>query len=101
MLSLKERFDLLEKDLKATPPAFTMSSDLPFAIFRYDPFNPDENVWKVRQELNLLRTRVSIATGKQVHQATRGDPMIDLIAMVSPQGDGLDPAPALSCPIGR
>ncbi len=73
MLSLQERFELLEKDLKATPPAFTMSSDLPFAIFRYDPFNPDENEWKVRQEINLLRIRVGNATGKHVHLVSMAD----------------------------
>lgn len=33
MLSLKERFELLEADLLAEPPRFIMSRDLPFAIF--------------------------------------------------------------------
>ena len=64
MLSLKERFDLLENDLKASPPAFTMSSDLPFAIFRYEP---DEE-WVARRELQLLATRIKNATGKNVHR---------------------------------
>ena len=34
MLSLKERIELLENDLKQNPLGFIMSSDLPFALFR-------------------------------------------------------------------
>ena len=64
MLSLKERFDLLESDLKASPPAFTMSSDLPFAIFRYDPTEE----WVVRREIQLLATRIKNTTRKNVHK---------------------------------
>lgn len=67
MLSFKDRLELLEQDLKSTPPAFTMSSDLPFAIFRYDPTHPDEGEWKVRREINLLATRVQNTSGKSVH----------------------------------
>lgn len=67
MLSFKDRLELLEQDLKSTPPAFTMSSDLPFAIFRYDPTHPDEGEWKVRREIHLLATRVQNTTGKNVH----------------------------------
>ncbi|MCL4299607.1 MAG: DUF1788 domain-containing protein [Anaerolineae bacterium] len=67
MLSFKDRLELLEQDLKSTPPAFTMSSDLPFAIFRYDPTHPDEGEWKVRREINLLATRVQNMSGKSVH----------------------------------
>ena len=67
MLSFKERLDLLEQDLKSTPPAFTMSSDLPFAIFRYDPTHPNEGEWQVRREIHLLATRVQNVTGKRVH----------------------------------
>jgi hypothetical protein len=67
MLSLKDRIELLERDLLATPPAFTMSSDLPFAIFRYDPGNPDENEWLMRREIEHLATRTHIATAKSVH----------------------------------
>jgi hypothetical protein len=63
MLSLKERIELLERDLQSDPPAFTMSRDLPFAIFRYDP----EDEWRVRREASHLATRVQNATGKRVH----------------------------------
>ena len=66
MLSFAERLELLEKDLGATPPAFTMSVDLPFAIFRYDPTNQNENEWFARREIHKLATRVRNTTGKEV-----------------------------------
>ena len=67
MLSLKERIELLENDLKQNPPAFTMTADLPFAIFRYDPSLPDENEWRMRREIEHLRIRISNATNREVH----------------------------------
>src|SRR6266567_308374 len=67
MLSLKDRIELLERDLKSTPPAFTMSRDLPFAIFRYDPNHHGEDEWRMRREVNYLATRVHNSTGKKVH----------------------------------
>ena len=59
MLSLKDRFELVEADLLADPPRFVMSRDLPFAIFRYDPDHPDETEWTVRKEVDMLATRVA------------------------------------------
>ncbi len=67
MLSLKERLDLLENDLKANPPGFVMTADLPFALFRYDPWHPDEGEWRMRREIQHLRVRVENATGRTVH----------------------------------
>jgi hypothetical protein len=66
MLSLKERIELLENDLKQNPLGFIMSSDLPFAIFRYDPSLPDEGEWKMRREIQNLAVRVENATGRKV-----------------------------------
>jgi hypothetical protein len=66
MLSLKERIELLENDLKLNPPGFIMSSDLPFAVFRYDPSLPDEGEWKMRREVQNLAVRVENATGRKV-----------------------------------
>src|SRR5438309_8007346 len=73
MLSLKERIELLENDLKASPPAFTMTADLPFAIFRYDPDprNEDEGEWRMRKEIVHLATRVHNATNKDIHIVSR------------------------------
>jgi hypothetical protein len=73
MLSLPERLELLEQDLEATPPSFTMSSDLPFALFRYDPTLPSESEWTLRREMGLLATRVQNATGKRVHRLSLAD----------------------------
>src|SRR5260370_31188508 len=67
MLSLKERIELLENDLKQNPPGFIMSSDLPFAIFRYNPKLPDEGEWKMRREIQNLGVRVKNDTGRRVH----------------------------------
>lgn len=66
MLSLKDRFDLLEADVLAEPPRFIMSRDLPFAIFRYDPNAMDEREWTVRKEIDLLATRVANLLHKRV-----------------------------------
>jgi hypothetical protein len=54
VLSLKERFDLLERDLIARPPRITVHQDLPFAILRYDP---DEE-WEMRRQARLLAARL-------------------------------------------
>lgn len=86
MLSLKERIDLLEYDLKMSPPAFTMSSDLPFAIFRYDPSHPDEGEWRMRREIEHLSTRVENATGRTVTIL----PLSDLFWSAIEESEGID-----------
>lgn len=62
MSSLKDSIALLESDLKAVPPRFSVYHDLPFAIMRDDP--TDE--WELRREIKLLATRLE-ANGKEVH----------------------------------
>ena len=54
MLSLRERFDLLEQDLLAKPPRVSVYRDLPFAILRYDPHEE----WELRREARHLATRL-------------------------------------------
>ncbi len=61
MLSLKERIELLENDLKADPPRISVYHDLPFAILRYEP----QEEWILRREVRLLATRLKTA-GKEV-----------------------------------
>ena len=58
MLSLKERIDLLENDLKADPPRISVYHDLPFAILRYEP----RDEWLLRREIKLLATRLKTAS---------------------------------------
>lgn len=55
MLSLQDRIDLLENDLKAVPSRISVHHDLPFAILRYEP----NEEWKMRREAKLLATRLN------------------------------------------
>jgi hypothetical protein len=55
VLSLKERFDLLERDLIAKPPRITVHQGLPFAILRYEP----DAEWKMRRQAGLLAAKLS------------------------------------------
>ncbi len=68
MLSLKERLELLESDLKAVPMRISPYRDLPFAILRYEP----DNEWRLRREARLLATRLG-EVGKQVHLLSLAD----------------------------
>jgi Domain of unknown function (DUF1788) len=54
MSSLKERIELLERDLSSEPMRISVYRDLPFAIFRYDP----EDEWVIRRDAKLLATRL-------------------------------------------
>ncbi len=65
--TLEQRFRLLEDDIRRDPPGFYLSSDLPFALLRYDPFHPEEREWRVRREVQNLAVRVQNTTGRQVH----------------------------------
>jgi hypothetical protein len=60
MSSLNNRIELLENDLKATPPRISVYHNLPFAIFRYDP----SEEWTLRREARLLATRLEEAGKK-------------------------------------
>lgn len=67
MLSLKERLELLEGDLTATPLRISSYRDLPFAILRYDPHQE----WQLRRELTLLEARLQ-AAGKRTVRLSLG-----------------------------
>ncbi len=86
MLSLKERIELLENDLKLNPPGFTMASDLPFAIFRYNPWLAEEGEWRMRREVQNLSVRVENATGRKV----RILPLSTLFWRAIEESEGLD-----------
>lgn len=86
MLSLKDRFDLLEADLLAEPPRFIMSRDLPFAIFRYDTSSADENEWMIRKDIDLLATRV----GNQLHKRIEHVSLADLFWQSIEDSEGID-----------
>jgi hypothetical protein len=65
VLSLDERISLLATDLLASPPRISVYADLPFAVLRYDPNQEGEREWKLRRQLQLLRSRLQ-SHGKQV-----------------------------------
>jgi hypothetical protein len=67
-LSLKERIELLEADLKAVPMRISAYRDLPFAILRYDPGEE----WQMRHEARRLATRLA-AVGKEVQFVSLAD----------------------------
>jgi hypothetical protein len=62
MLSLEERFSLLERDLIATPMRIANHTDLPFAILRYEP----DTEWEMRRHARQLAVRLE-QIGKRVH----------------------------------
>jgi hypothetical protein len=81
MLSLKDRIELLENDLKAVPPRISVHHDLPFAILRYDP----KEEWEVRREAKLLATRMG-DSGKQVQTISLAELLWEAITT----SEGLD-----------
>ena len=86
MLSLPERFDLLERDLLASPMRISAHSDLPFAILRYEP----ENEWEMRHHARLLfnaleranRRAVPISLAEMLWQAIDETEGMDAIVSV-------------------
>jgi hypothetical protein len=81
MSSLKERIELLEGDLTATPMRIATSHDVPYAVLRYSP--TDE--WVMRREIRLLTTRLE-ATGKTVVPISLADLLWESIQ----KSEGLD-----------
>jgi BREX protein BrxB len=73
VLSLKDRIELLEADLKGEPPSFIMSRDLPFAIFRYDPNSGSEREWESRRQIQQLKVRVENATRHKIQIISLAD----------------------------
>jgi hypothetical protein len=81
MLSLKERLELLENDLKAKPSRVSVYHDMPFAILWYEPHEE----WMMRRELDLLATRLASA-GKEVILIS----MAELLWKAIEESEGLD-----------
>lgn len=81
MLSLKERIELLENDLKAEPPRVSVYHDMPFAILRYEP----QDEWTLRKELSLLATRLK-AIGREAVEIS----LAELLWQAIEASEGLD-----------
>src|SRR4051794_12363450 len=86
MPSLKERIELLEDDMRATPPRISVYHDLPFAILRYDPAEE----WELRREVKLLATRLE-AAGRDVHLI----PMSEFLWQAIDETEGMEEVVAL------
>lgn len=80
MSSLKDRIEVLEKDLRADPPRISVYHDLPFAIFRYGP----EDEWTLRREVRLLATRL-----EEVGKNTRLIHMSELLWKAIEESEGI------------
>src|SRR5258706_3915674 len=81
MLSLEDRFSLLERDLTASPMRIANHTNLPFAILRYEP--DAEGV--MRRHARQLAVRLE-QTGKHVHTIS----LAQLLWEAIEQTDGLE-----------
>lgn len=81
MLSLEQRIELLEADLKSSPPRITIYNDLPFAILRYEP----QKEWQLRREIERLATRLRNC-GKDVHIISLADMLWEIISVTEGLG---------------
>ena len=63
MLSLKDHFDILKKDLTSTPIKISAYHDLPFAIFCYPP----REEFNCRKHIKLLSNSLEQNYNKRVH----------------------------------
>ena len=78
----EERLNQLESDLLAVPPRISAYSELPCALFRYDP--GDE--WHLRRELQKLATRLG-NQGKRVEMVS----LAKFVWRAIDESEGMDP----------
>ena len=90
-MSLAERLEQLESDLLADPPRISAYSELPCALFRYDP---DEE-WALRRELQKLATRIG-NHGRTVRLV----PLSELVWEAIEGAEGLEPVVELEAASG-
>src|SRR5579859_2830085 len=81
MLSLEDRFDLLERDLTASPMRIANHTDLPFAILRYEP----DAEWEMRRRARQLSVRL-----EQVGKRVRTISLAELLWESIEQSEGLE-----------
>lgn len=81
MLSLPERFDLLERDLLASPMRISAHTDLPFAILRYEP----EKEWEMRRQVRSLAIKLEQA-GRQARRIS----LAELLWQAIDETEGFD-----------
>ena len=69
MSSLKERIHKLQSDLEQRPLRHAIYSDLPFAVFCYQP----EDEWQMRGEIQRLKIRLEEKTDRRIHFISLAD----------------------------
>jgi len=79
---LDERLRQLESDLLARPPRISAYSELPCALFRYDP----DAEWEFRRELQKLVTRLGNG-GRRVQMVS----LADFVWRAIEEAEGLSP----------
>lgn len=79
---LDERLRQLESDLLADPPRISAYSELPCALFRYDPTSE----WQLRREVQKLATRLE-NRGRKVHMLS----LAEFVWRAVDEVEGLDP----------
>ena len=81
-IQFDERLNQLESDLLAVPPRISAYSELPCALFRYDPGEE----WQVRKELHKLATRLG-NQGKRVEMVS----LAEFVWRAIDEAEGMDP----------
>ena len=87
MSSLRERINVLEADLRASPMRHYNNSGLPFAVFCYPP----EQEWAMRTEIGLLQTRLENTT----ERAIRTISLADLLWQAVDESEGIEAVTSL------
>lgn len=87
MSSLRERINVLETDLRASPMRHYNNSGLPFAVFCYPP----EQEWAMRTEIGLLQTRLENTT----ERAIRTISLAELLWQAVDESEGIEAVTSL------
>ena len=87
MSSLRERINVLEADLRASPMRHYNNSGLPFAVFCYPP----EQEWAMRTEISLLQTRLQNST----ERAIRTISLAELLWQAVDESEGIEAVTSL------
>jgi len=82
MPSLRERINVLEADLRASPMRHYNNAGLPFAVFCYPP----EQEWAMRTEIGLLQTRLENSTERTAHMIS----LAELLWQAVEESEGIE-----------
>jgi hypothetical protein len=83
MPSLNDRFDQIRQDILSDPPRISVYSEMPFAIFRYDP----EIEWVLRTEVQNLAIQLR-NVGKNVVIFSMEDILWEILKRIETENPG-------------